>query len=151
MKPAASPQSPSQARILLIDDNKLGLAARKAVLEEHGFQVVTATNGQEALERCAEISFELVVTDYKMPRMNGAEFIREFRTRNQSTPVILLSGYAETLGLNENNTGADVVIQKSANEVALMVRSVKRLLRQAPCKKPPATQAPPKLRRKAGS
>lgn len=150
MKLPASSHSPAQARILLIDDNKLGLAARKAVLEELGFEVVTATNGQEALERCAENRFELVVTDYKMPRMNGAEFIREFRTLNRDTPVILLSGYAETLGLNEKNTGADVVIQKSANEVALMVRSVKRLLRQAPRKKPPAPQAlAPKSRRKA--
>lgn len=152
MKSAASSNSPSPVRILLIDDNKLGLAARKAVLEELGYEVVTATNGQEALERCAEKSFELVVTDYKMPRMNGAEFIQEFRLRSQHTPVILLTGYAETLGLDERNTGADVVIQKSANEVSLMVRAVKRLLRQAPRKKPPVAQAPAvKLRRKAGS
>jgi CheY-like chemotaxis protein len=152
MKPAASSNSPLQARILLIDDNKLGLAARKAVLEEHGYEVETATNGQEALERCAEKSFELVVTDYRMPRMNGAEFIQEFRLRDQNTPVILLTGYADTLGLNEKNTGADAVIQKSANEVTLMVRTVKRLLRQAPQKKPPVPKAaPPRLRRKTGA
>jgi len=152
MKSAASSNSSSPARILLIDDNKLGLAARKAVLEELGYEVETATNGQEALERCAEKSFELVVTDYRMPRMNGAEFIKEFRLRHQNTPVILLTGFADTLGLDENNTGADAVIQKSANEVTLMVRTVKRLLRQAPQKKPPVRQAaPPKLRRKTGA
>lgn len=151
MKLAASLNSTCHARILLIDDNKLGLAARKAVLEELGYRVVTATSGPEALERCTEDNFELVVTDYKMPRMNGAEFIREFRLQNQNIPIILLSGYADTLGLDEKNTGADVVIQKSANEVSVMVRAVRRLLRKEPRKKPPASHAPPKARRKSGS
>lgn len=152
MKLAASLNPTSHARILLIDDNKLGLAARKAVLEELGYRVVTATSGPEALERCIEDSFELVVTDYKMPRMNGAEFIKEFRLRNQNIPIILLSGYADTLGLDEKNTGADVVIQKSANEVSVMVRAVRRLLRKEPQKKPPASHAPPpRTRRKSGA
>ncbi len=151
MKLAASANATSPARILLIDDNKLGLAARKVVLEELGYEVVTATSGPEALERCAETSFELVVTDYRMPRMNGAEFIKEFRLRNGNIPVILLSGYADTLGLDEKNTGADVVIQKAANEVTVLVRAVRRLLRGHAEGTPPAGHAPPVKRRARGA
>jgi CheY-like chemotaxis protein len=151
MKLAASANSSTHSRILLIDDNKLGLAARKVVLEELGYEVVTATSGPEALERCAETNFELVVTDYRMPRMNGAEFIKEFRLRNGNVPVILLSGYVDSLGLDEENTGADVVIQKSANEVSAMVRAVRRLLRKEAQKKPPRGHAPPLKRRARGA
>ena len=44
--------------------------------------------------------------------------------------MILISGFTDTLGLNEANTGADVVIQKSAHEVSHLIRSVNRLLRK---------------------
>jgi hypothetical protein len=55
---------------------------------------------------------------------------------------VLVSGYVDTLGLNEVSTGADVVIQKSANEVSHLVRSVNRLLRRkSPPKKPAIAQA----------
>lgn len=135
-----SPSNPPPAHILLVDDNKLGLSARKVVLEELGYAVTTAGSGHEALSRFAEIGFELVITDYKMPRMNGVELIEELRKLSPAIPVILLSGFADTLGLDERNTGANTVIQKSANEVVLMVRAVRRLLREKLRKKPPSSQ-----------
>ena len=138
MRVAPSSNSNSSAHILLVDDNKLGLTARKAVLQEIGFIITTAGSGKEGLERFAEEDIELVVTDYKMPRMNGVDFIKRIRKQAPSTPIILLSGFADTLGLDEENTGADMVIQKSANEVTHMVRAVRRLLRQKTPKKPPA-------------
>ncbi|MCW5978382.1 MAG: response regulator [Bryobacteraceae bacterium] len=140
----------SSSRILLVDDNKLGLSARKAVLEELGYAVVTAGSGQEALSRFAEHHFQLVVTDYKMPRMNGVDLIAELRKGSPDIPIILLSGFADTLGLDETNTGANAVIQKSANEVVLMVRTVRRLLRETPRKKPAASQqTEPRAKRKS--
>jgi CheY-like chemotaxis protein len=133
-------RSNSTVHILLVDDNKMGIAARKAVLEELGYSVTTASSGPEALARFEEQTFDLVVTDYKMPRMNGTELIAELRKRSPAVPVILLSGFADTLGLDENNTGANAVIQKSANEVVLMVRAVRRLLGERPQKKPASSQ-----------
>ena len=138
MKPA--PASPS-ARILLVDDHKLGLIARKAVLEELGHRITTAAEGAEALEQFTRNQFDLLITDYKMPRMNGVELIRKVRELNSSLPVILISGYAEALGLTETNTGADAVIPKSAHEVQLLVRSVNRLLQRPAPKKPVASHA----------
>ena len=131
MKAPASPDRSleSSVRILLIDDNKLGMTARKAVLEELGYEISTAASGPEGLKRLAEHSFALVVTDYKMPRMNGVQLIEQIRKTNPDLPVVLLTGFADALGLDEKTTGADVVIQKSANEVTHMLRAVRRLLR----------------------
>ncbi len=137
MPPRNSVSSVAPARILLVDDNPHGLSARKSVLEELGATVVTCSSAAEALQVFADRAFDLVVTDYKMPRMNGDELITGLRKIRLNIPVILLSGFADSLGLNEHNTGADVVIMKSNHEVAQLVRSVLRLLRR---KKPPQLQ-----------
>jgi CheY-like chemotaxis protein len=131
----------THARILLVDDNTHGLAARKNVLQELGHQTVTAGSGVEALECVASDKFNLVVTDYKMPRMNGLELIARLRKQSPGLPVILISGFVDTLGLNEQNTGADVVIQKSNHEVPHLVRAVARLLNRKPARKPAAGEA----------
>lgn len=142
---SAAPSSPA-SRILLVDDNVNGLSARRCVLEELGHRITTASSGADALEEFAAHKFDLIVTDYKMPRMDGVELIRHVRRQSPHMPVILLSGFVDSLGLSENNTGADVVIQKSANEVAHLVRSVARLLRR---KKPNASEGRPKSRRRS--
>ena len=148
-----SSPSTTRARILLVDDNANGLAARKSVLEELGYRIVTCTSGADALEQFAALKFDLVVTDYKMPRMDGLELIGRLRKSTPELPIVLVSGYVDTLGLNEASTGADVVIQKSANEVSHLVRSVNRLLRRKlPAKKPAASQtAAPKAKRKGAA
>lgn len=133
----------AHARILLVDDNAHGLAARKNVLEELGHSTVTASSGVEALECVAAQEFNLVVTDYKMPRMDGLELIGRLRKLSPGLPVILISGFVDTLGLNEQNTGADVVIQKSNHEVTHLVRAVARLLNRKPVKKPAAGETRP--------
>jgi ATP-dependent Lon protease len=134
--------------ILLVDDNKLGLSARKCVLEELGHSISTAVNGVDALEQFANRKFDLVVTDYKMPRMDGLELIAGLRKASPDLPVILISGFVDSLGLSEENTGADVVIQKSANEVSHLVRSVARLLRRKPVKKPAGSEGAGRVKRK---
>ncbi len=136
-------------QILIVDDNTLGLMARRTVLEELGYRVHTCSSPQDALEQCMKSSFDVVVTDYKMPQMDGIEFIRELRKQCPGMPVILISGFTDTLGLNELSTGADAVIQKSAHEVGHLIRAVNRLMRKAP-KKPPNSQGggPDSKRRK---
>jgi CheY-like chemotaxis protein len=138
--------------ILLVDDNSNGLKARKSVLEEHGHSVVTSCGGEDALERFRREKFDLVVTDYKMPGMDGVELISRLRQLHPAVPVILLSGFADTLGLCQENTGADAVIQKSAHEVAHLMRAVAKIAQQKFVRKPPAPQEPPpKARRKGGA
>jgi len=138
----------ARVRILLVDDNANGLAARKSVLEELGHVVLTATSGVDALEQFAAEPFDLVVTDYKMPRMDGLELISRLRGQVPTLPIVLLSGFSEALGLAEASTGADVVLQKSANEVSHLIRAVNRLLRRKTTKKPPSSQGGLKAKRK---
>lgn len=136
-------------RILLIDDNQNGLAARKSVLEAEGY-VVTACNAPgEAIDHFAAGDYHLVVTDYRMPGMNGTEVIQALRTQRPDIRVVLVSGMVEVLGLNEQNTGADAVIAKNNTEVPNMVRTVSRLLRNS---RKPASSTKPRVttRRKAG-
>jgi CheY-like chemotaxis protein len=121
--------------ILLVDDHADGLAARRSVLEELGYTVVTAGSGPDALEQAGKRAFDLVIADHKMLPMSGVELIARLRQRDFRKPIILLSGFVECLGLSEQATGADLVIQKSANEIARLIRSAQWLLGVP--KKPP--------------
>jgi len=131
--------APPHPKILLVDDNQDGLLVRRSLLEELGYGVAVARNGEEGLKLFESASFDVVVTDYRMPRMNGAELIQRIRTLNPNARIILLSGFVEPLGLTEENTGADLVIAKSSNEPAHLTRGVKRLLNRA-TRKPPVSQ-----------
>ena len=142
--------APSHSNILLVDDNRDGLLVRRTLLEELGYAVSIALNGEEGLKLFESANFDVVVTDYRMPRMNGAELIQRIRKLNPHARIILLSGFVEPLGLTEENTGADVVIAKSSNEPAHLTRWVKRLLNRA-VRKPPATQKMAPARAKASS
>ena len=126
----------ARARILLVDDNKSGLAARRTVLEELDYETVVSDNPEEALALVSRSPFDVAVVDYRMPRMNGIEFVQRARKTRPEVGFILLSGFADAMGLDEENTGADVVIQKSANEVTHLLRGIFRLLRRKVPRKP---------------
>lgn len=121
-----------------MDDNRSGLAARKAILAELGYTVDCAENAAGGLELFDRHGYDLVVTDFRMPDMNGVEFIAEIRRRRPHVPIVLLSGFVEALGLNERNTGADTVIMKSAREVQHLTSAVNRLLKAS--RKPPSSE-----------
>ena len=128
------------AVILMVDDNEHGLVARKNVLKQEGFRAVTATSAEAGLELLVNHHFDLVVTDYKMGGMDGICFISHLRELTPGTPVILLSGFVDALGFDEQTTGADAVIAKSASEAASLVRAVNRLLTRRPARKPAAKE-----------
>ena len=139
-----SPTGPDRAgvaHVLLVDLNKSGLAARRTVLEELGHRVTTASCGEDALLHFSKAKFDLVITDHRMAKLNGTELIKKLRAVEPAMPVIMISAYVDALGLNESNTGANLVLAKSANEVAHLIRGVARLLRQKSKakKKPPAS------------
>lgn len=135
MKPALVANS----NILLVDDNRDGLLVRKSLLEELGYRVQMAASGEEGLKLYESSTFDVVVTDFRMPRMDGVELIGRIRKRNPNARIILLSGFVEPLGLTEENTGADAVIAKTNHEPAHLARWVKRLINRA-ARKPPAAQ-----------
>ncbi|MEI9976686.1 MAG: response regulator [Ignavibacteriota bacterium] len=101
------------------------------LLEEVGYRVEIATNGEDGLKLFESSPFDVVVTDYRMPRMDGAELIRRIRLLKPNTRIILLSGFVDPLGLTEQVTGADVVIAKSSHEPGAPAQLVKRLINRA--------------------
>ena len=126
-----------------MDDNRHGLTARKAVLQELGYSIAVSSDPDDAVQMIADTAFDLIITDYKLPRMTGVDIIKKIREMHPSTPVILISGFVDTLGLTEENTGSDAVIQKSANEVNQLVRAVARLLRRKTPRKPASSVTKP--------
>src|SRR5689334_10362647 len=73
---------PPTPHILIVDDNRDGLLVRRSLLEELGYRVQIASNGEEGLKTYEAHRFDVVVTDYKMPRMNGVELIQRVRLVN---------------------------------------------------------------------
>ncbi len=143
MRSAPSKRAQFSAVVLLVDDNLDGSLARGSVLSELGYKVLTARCGQEALVLVRSHSVDLIITDYKMDPVNGVEMIACLRAEQRQTPVILLTGFADALGLRPEATGANVVIQKSANELSSLLRHTKRLLQ--PPRKPAKSHASAKL------
>jgi CheY-like chemotaxis protein len=127
-------------RILLVDDNRNGLLARKSILEEHGFSVTALSSPEDALTKFKDSEFDLVITDYNMPKLCGTEVIRIVRETKPSMPVILISSLVDALGLTEKGTGADAVVPKSSTEVSHLLRAVNRLLRPSPPRKSASSQ-----------
>ncbi|MBS1961192.1 MAG: sigma-54-dependent Fis family transcriptional regulator [Bdellovibrionales bacterium] len=80
-------------RILLVDDDIQGLATTKKILEHAGFAVGTAEDGQVAIERVRKEEFDLVISDVRMPRMTGLEFLSALRHSGKSIPVVLMTAY----------------------------------------------------------
>jgi len=79
--------------VLVVDDEYASLEVLALLLTGEGFRLFTAADGQEALERLAETPMALVITDYKMPRMDGSELCLRMLgdPRFQDIPVIFTS------------------------------------------------------------
>ena len=140
MRHSSLAKSEVAARVLLVDDNRDGLLARKSLLEEQGFILATATNGEEAFEALSKTTFDLMVTDFRMPKLNGIELIQRVRPLHPALRIILLSGFVNEFGLDEKSTGADMVIAKGAHEISHLLRSVARLLARTVARRPPGSQ-----------
>lgn len=115
-------------KILAVDDEPLFIRLIEANLVSEGFEVITAENGLEAVERVAQDAPDLVLLDVMMPEMDGfsaLERIREF----SSVAVIMLTAKGEESDRVEGlNRGADDYVIKpfSANELIARVRAVLR-------------------------
>ncbi len=77
--------------ILIVDDETEMRAAVTEAVKREGHSTVCAKNGQEALEKFDEETFDLVLSDVKMPKMNGEELLREIKSRSPGTPVIMMT------------------------------------------------------------
>ena len=81
-------------RVLVAEDDGLFADAVDAFLRQAGFQVVVAGDGEAALRQAAGTRFDILVTDLRMPRLDGATLIRRLRADRPDMPVIVMSGNA---------------------------------------------------------
>ena len=79
--------------VLVVDDEKNYPLILGAVLEEEGFEVLTANSGMEALEIQKTSDVDLVLTDMKMPSMDGLELLEKIKARDPDCPVIMMTAY----------------------------------------------------------
>jgi len=79
--------------ILVVDDEKNYPLILGAVLEEEGFEVLTANSGREALEIQKTSAVDLILTDMKMPSMDGIELLEKIKVRDPDMPVIMMTAY----------------------------------------------------------
>ncbi|MFZ5631997.1 MAG: response regulator [Bacillota bacterium] len=117
-------------RILVVDDEELLVKGLKRSLEQEGFSVTTAHDGEEAVNRHRLDNPDLVVLDIMLPKMDGLEVCREIR-RLKDTPVIMLTARGEDVdkivGLE---VGADDYLTKPFNTRELIAR-IRAVLRRA--------------------
>ncbi len=120
-------------RVLVVDDDPFTVELLENALWQFGYEVETATNGAEAIERYRKFGPRFLVSDVEMPEMSGVELCRAIRKRAscQYTYVILLTSHSDPDAVDEGlNAGADDYICKPfrPEELRLRLESGKRLL-----------------------
>jgi DNA-binding response OmpR family regulator len=123
-------EAPRPARILVVEDEPNMVAGLRDNFEFEGYEVLTAGDGIEGLQRALEESPDLVVLDVMMPRMSGLEVCKQLRAQRRSIPIIMLTARGQELdkvvGLE---LGADDYVTKPFSIRELLAR-VKAVLRR---------------------
>ena len=84
----------SNPRILVVDDEMIVCESCKRILEEEGYEVDIALSGQEAFEKMKANPFDIVITDLKMPGIDGMEVLKTFRREYSDSIVIMITGFS---------------------------------------------------------
>ena len=119
-------------RLLLVEDEPGLVVTLTDRLTREGYAVEHSADGESALERAASGTFDLVLLDVMLPRMNGFDVLRELRKRGTETPVIMVTAKGQVVdkvvGLK---LGADDYVTKPFEMVELLAR-IEAKLRRAP-------------------
>ncbi|MBK1696570.1 response regulator [Rhodovibrio salinarum] len=119
------------ATVLVIDDQADIRNVFAEVLQEAGYQVVTAVNGRDGLAKASSSEIDLIITDILMPERDGIEVIHEIKRTSGETPVVAVSGGGTMRGPDllsiASKLHADATLQKPVDADAL-VRTVQELL-----------------------
>jgi len=132
VSPTAGNPTPVAKRILVVDDDDKVRRALVAYLAERGAVVEQARNGLEALERIRERPPDLLITDVRMPGVDGLELTRRLRQQHRTArlPILMLSNKRDTEDvLNGYGAGADDYVEKFV-DLAVLGAKVDTLLRR---------------------
>ncbi len=88
-------------KILIVDDEPVVIKSCERILSPEGYAVDTASNGREAIGKLGKNSFDLVITDIRMPDMDGIELLRWIRNSKPETGVVVITGYPSQESIKE--------------------------------------------------
>jgi len=126
----------SGTHILVVDDDESLRRVTQVQLEQEGYTVATAKDGEQALAAVEKSPQDLVLTDMKMPGMSGVELLRQLRARFPELPVILVTAFSSVESADEaKKLGAYDYITKPVDPNALRL-IVRRALVQREWKEP---------------
>lgn len=112
----------NKGKILLVDDEEGIRKVLSISLADSGYQVLTAENGERALEQFRQEQPEIVLTDIKMPGMDGIELLRKIKAQNADAEVIMITGHGDMdLAVKSLQSDAADFITKPINDSALEV------------------------------
>ncbi|MBN2656047.1 MAG: response regulator [Spirochaetales bacterium] len=126
-----SSKSKEYKQILVVDDSKTTREIEKSILELDNYNVDLAEDGIDALDKLKKQYYHLIITDVKMPRMDGITLIENLRRQDKykSTPVIVVSS-EDMAGLKDNamKAGANAIINKKDFDRGSLLEKVRNLL-----------------------
>ncbi|PGH58614.1 hypothetical protein CRT60_05600 [Azospirillum palustre] len=111
--------------VLIAEDETLVALAMAFVLESEGYRVTVACNGAEAVEADVDDPADILITDMRMPVMDGAALIRTIRERRPELPIIVVSGFSEHLPRPEPGR---LVVMRKPYDVTAMAPAITALL-----------------------
>ena len=115
------------ASILVVDDEENAREGLSKILSKEGYRVDTASNGKEAIDTLKRQAYDLVITDMRMPLMDGFEVLREIKKMDDDIGVIMITAYGEVESyLEAMNMGAFEYINKPVrvNELKRVITKV---------------------------
>jgi DNA-binding NtrC family response regulator len=115
-------------KILVVDD-QYHMRKIMGIILRNEYDLIFAKNGQEALEQIRTQELDLVLTDFRMPYLNGLELIRIVQKEKPELSFILMSAYWNDLLRERDYAGAIYVVQKPF-QVAAVIRIIRKLLAQ---------------------
>jgi two-component system, chemotaxis family, chemotaxis protein CheY len=120
----ADTATPAKAKVLVVDDSSLVRLYYRSALETAGFEVKQAINGIEAMEKVLSESFDLVIVDVNMPRMDGFTFLRSLRSSAADVatlPALMISTESGEQDIAEaREAGANFYLVKPVAEAELV-------------------------------
>ncbi len=128
--PDTRPTAISNVTLLLVDDDAQILSFVSRQLKAEGYEVELARNGQEALDKAAEILPDLVILDIVMPVMGGLEVLERLREWSQAPVIVLSAQGEEQLKVKALDLGADDYLTKPFSVPELLAR-IKAALRRS--------------------
>ena len=112
----------TKERILVVDDEQNARTALRTLLGEEGYEIAEAADGEEALQKIAELDPAVVLTDMRMPKMDGLTLMRKAREAGSETAFVMMTAYGSVqTAVEAMKAGAENYLTKPLDLNAVMV------------------------------